>query len=278
MKIFLKSIFLIVLFTNLAISTIIEKIEIDGNLRVNEETIKMFSGVKIGDDLSKNDLNNALKNLYDTNFFKDVELKIEDSILKILVNENPIIKSVKINGVKNKTLEKALFENITQKKGASFDKFKVNSDSERINNILRNSGFYLSSIDTLISETNDNMIDLVFEIDLGKKAFIGEIVFLGDKKFKSRKLRNVIVSEEDRFWKFISQKRFINKERIELDKRLLISYYKNKGYFNVKIESETIEFDDNDNFRLVFKINAGKRYFFNKLWLIILKIMNKEIF
>ena len=264
MKIFLKSIFLIVLFTNLAKSTIIEKIEIDGNLRVNEETIKMFSGVKIGDDLSKNDLNNALKNLYDTNFFKDVELKIEDSILKILVNENPIIKSVKINGVKNKTLEKALFENITQKKGASFNKFKVNSDSERINNILRNSGFYLSSIDTLISETNDNMIDLVFEIDLGKKAFIGEIVFLGDKKFKSRKLRNVIVSEEDRFWKFISQKRFINKERIELDKRLLISYYKNKGYFNVKIESETIEFDDNDNFRLVFKIDAGKRYFFNK--------------
>ena len=264
MKIFLKSIFLIVLFTNLATSTIIEKIEIDGNLRVNDETIKMFSGVKIGDDLSKNDLNNALKNLYDTNFFKDVELKIEDSILKILVNENPIIKSVKINGVKNKTLEKALFENITQKKGASFDKFKVNSDSERINNILRNSGFYLSSIDTLISETNDNMIDLVFEINLGKKAFIGEIVFLGDKKFKSRKLRNVIVSEEDKFWKFISQKRFINKERIELDKRLLTSYYKNKGYFNVKIESDTIEFDDNDNFRLVFKIDAGKKYFFNK--------------
>ena len=264
MKIFLKSIFLIVLFINLAISTIIEKIEIDGNLRVNEETIKMFSGVKIGDDLSKNDLNNALKNLYDTNFFKDVELKIEDSILKILVNENPIIKSVKINGVKNKTLEKALFENITQKKGASFDKFKVNSDSERINNILRNSGFYLSSIDTLISETNDNMIDLVFEINLGKKAFIGEIVFLGDKKFKSRKLRNIIVSEEDKFWKFISQKRFINKERIELDKRLLTSYYKNKGYFNVKIESDTIEFDDNENFRLVFKIDAGKKYFFNK--------------
>ena len=264
MKIFLKSIFLIVLFTNLATSTIIEKIEIDGNLRVNEETIKMFSGVKVGDDLSKNDLNNALKNLYDTNFFNDVELKIEDSILKILVNENPIIKSVKINGVKNKTLEKALFENITQKKGASFDKFKVNSDSERINNILRNSGFYLSSIDTLISETNDNMIDLVFEINLGKKAFIGEIVFLGDKKFKSRKLRNVIVSEEDKFWKFISQKRFINKERIELDKRLLTSYYKNKGYFNVKIESDTIEFDDNENFRLVFKIDAGKKYFFNK--------------
>ncbi len=249
---------------SVAKSTIIEKIEIDGNIRVNNETIKMFSGIKIGDDLTTNELNDALKKLYETNFFKDVQLRIENSILKISVKENAIIRSIRIDGVKNKTLEKALFENISLKKGVSFNRFKINSDSLRINNILRASGFYLSSIETLISETDDNMVDLIFDINLGKKAFIGEIVFLGDKKFKSRKLRNVIVSEEDKFWKFISQKRFINKERIELDKRLLISYYKNKGYFNVKIESETIEFDDNNNFRLVFKIDSGKKYFFNK--------------
>ena len=262
-KIFLKVLFLTIFLMSVANSTVIEKIEIDGNVRDNNETIKMFSGIKIGEDLSKNQLNDALKRLYETNFFKDVQLKIENSILIISVIENAIIKSVKIDGVKNKTLEKALFENISQKKGASFDKFKINSDSERINNILRASGFYLSSIETLISETDDNMVDLIFDINLGKKAFIGEIVFLGDKKFKSRKLRNVIVSEEDKFWKFISQKRFINKERIELDKRLLINYYKNKGYFNVKIESETIEFDEDSNFRLVFKIDAGEKYFFN---------------
>ncbi len=263
-KTFLKALFLTIFLMNVAHSTVIEKIEIDGNVRVNNETIKMFSGVKIGEDLSKNQLNDALKKLYETNFFKDVQLKIENSTLIISVTENAIIKSVKIDGVKNKTLEKALFENISQKKGASFDKFKINSDSERINNILRASGFYLSSIETLVSETDDNMVDLIFDINLGKKAFIGEIVFLGDKKFKSRKLRNVIVSEEDKFWKFISQKRFINKERIELDKRLLINYYKNKGYFNVKIASETIEFDEDSNFRLVFKIDAGEKYFFNK--------------
>ncbi len=263
-RIFLKGLFLTFFLVSVANSTVIEKIEIDGNVRVNNETIKMFSGVKIGENLTRNQLNDALKKLYETNFFKDVQLKIENSILKIFVIENAIIKSVKIEGIKNKTLEKALFENISQKKGVSFDKFKINSDSERINNILRASGFYLSSIETLVSETDDNMVDLIFNINLGKKAFIGEIVFLGDKKFKSRKLRNIIVSEEDKFWKFISQKRFINKERIELDKRLLINYYKNKGYFNVKIESETIEFDEDSNFRLVFKIDAGEKYFFNK--------------
>ena len=199
-----KSLFLFILLMGIVKSAVIEKIEIDGNIRVNKETIKMFSGINIGEDLSNNDLNNVLKKLYDTNFFENVQLEIENSTLKIFVIENPIIRTVKIDGVKNKTLEKALFENITLKKGASFDKFKVNSDSERINNILRASGFYLSSIETLISETNDNMVDLIFDINLGKKAFIGKILFLGDKKFKSRKLRNVIVSEEDKFWKFIT--------------------------------------------------------------------------
>ena len=263
-RVILKSLFLIFFITTLAKSTIIEKIEIDGNIRVNKETIKMFSGIKIGDDLSRNDLNDVLKKLYETNFFDDVQLKIENTTLKIKIIESPIIRSVKIDGVKNSNLEEALFENITLKKGSSFDKSKVSSDSNRIINILRNSGFYLSSINTLVSESTDNMVDLIFDINLGEKAFIGEIVFLGDKKFKSRKLRNVIVSEEDKFWKFISQKRFINKERIELDKRLLLNYYKNKGYFKAKIESETIEFDDKNNFKLVFKIDAGDKYFFNK--------------
>ena len=263
-RVILKSLFLIFFITTLAKSTIIEKIEIDGNIRVNKETIKMFSGIKIGDDLSRNDLNDVLKKLYETNFFDDVQLKIENTTLKIKIIESPIIRSVKIDGVKNSNLEEALFENITLKKGSSFDKSKVSSDSNRIINILRNSGFYLSSINTLVSESTDNMVDLIFDINLGEKAFIGEIVFLGDKKFKSRKLRNVIVSEEDKFWKFISQKRFINKERIELDKRLLVNYYKNKGYFKAKIESETIEFDDKNNFKLVFKIDAGNKYFFNK--------------
>ena len=124
-KIFLKSLFLSLFLISVSNTAIIEKIEIDGNLRVNDETIKMFSGVNIGDDLSSNGLNEALKKLYETNFFKDVQLKIENSILKIFVVENAIIKSVKINGVKNKTLEKALFENISQKKGASFDKFSA---------------------------------------------------------------------------------------------------------------------------------------------------------
>jgi outer membrane protein insertion porin family len=264
-KLFLKVSLLIFLFISFSKAEKVEKIDIKGNLRVNSETIIMFSEVSIGEDLSKDDLNNILKKLYQTNFFKDVKLEINQSILKINVIENPIIQSVKIQGVKNKSLENALLDKISLNKGISFEDSKVAQESNKIQIILRKAGFYLSSIETLVAENNNNTIDLVFKIDLGEKAYIGEIAFIGDKKFKSRKLRNIIVSEEDKFWKFLSQKKFINKERIELDKRLLINYYKNKGYFNAKIQSDTILFDKNNNFKLVFKIDSGKKYFFNKL-------------
>ena len=264
LKRFLKILFVFCFFISFVEAEIINNIEVKGNQRVNTETIIMFSDVSVGQDLSDNDLNQILKKLYETNFFEDVEVNLKDSKLKITVIENPIIQSIRIEGVKNKSLEKALFEKINLSKGSSFNSFKVSSESKKIQNILRQSGFYLSSIETLIAKNDNNTIDLVFQIDLGEKAFIGEIIFIGDKKFKSRKLRNVIVSEEDKFWKFISQKRYINKERIELDKRLLINFYKNKGYFKANIESETIQYDENNNFRLVFKIDAGKKYFFNK--------------
>ncbi len=264
LRVVIKILFLLCFFTTIVRSEIIKDIEIKGNLRVNSETILMFSGISQGQDVSKEDLNVILKKLYETNFFEDVKVNFDQSKLEIIVVENPIIQTVRIEGVKNKNLEKALLEKISISKGSSFNKYKASSESARIQDMLRKSGFYLSSIETLIAENSDNTIDLVFQINLGEKAYIGEIVFIGDKKFKSRKLRNIIVSEEDNFWKFLSQKRFVNKERIELDKRLLINFYKNKGYFKAKIESSTIQFDKKNNFKLVFKIDAGKKYRFNK--------------
>ena len=111
---------LIILFsTNFSSAEIIKNIIIDGNERVNSETIKIFGKVKIGDDLNKKDLNNILKNLYETNFFKDVNLSLNDSILKIKLVENPIIQNLIIKGVENETLKKKLTETISLKEKKS---------------------------------------------------------------------------------------------------------------------------------------------------------------
>ena len=75
-----------------------------------------------------------------------------------------------------------------------------------------------------------------------KKQKLNQFNLLVIKKLKDRKLRNVIASEEHKFWKFISNKVYLNQQRINLDKRLLENYYKNKGYYNVKIQIHFAEF------------------------------------
>ena len=112
-------------------------------------------------------------------------------------------------------------------------------------------------------ENPNKTISLIYNIDLGKRAKIRKIKFIGDKKYKNRKLFRIIASEEDKFWKFLSQNKLLNQNRINLDVRLLENYYKNKGFYNVKVESIFAEFFDEGMFDLTFNINAGCKFYFN---------------
>ena len=146
----------------------------------------------------------------------------------------------------------------------SFDQELLSADINLIYNILKTNGYYFADI-TSSKSLNDelNTIDLKIDVELGEKAKIKKIVFLGEKIFKDKRLKEVIVSEEHKFWKFISKNVYINQELINLDKRLFSNYFKNNGYFNVKIENSFVEFDKNSNFNLIFNITPGKKYFFN---------------
>ena len=92
------------LIFNVSFSDVIEKIKINGNNRVSNETVIMFSNLKIGDDIDKDDLNDSLKEIYLTDYFKDVKISFSEGIVNINVQENPIVKSVTINGIKKKKI------------------------------------------------------------------------------------------------------------------------------------------------------------------------------
>jgi len=262
MKNKLAVIIIFLLCSSYSFAEIVNKIEIVGNERVNSETIRIFGGIELNDNLNTDDLNKILKKLYETNFFENVNLTLNNSILRIRVVENAIVQNLIIKGIDNDNLKKDISEIIIIKEKNPYLENKIKNDLNNVKNFLQEVGFYFSSVDILKKDNSNNTIDLIFEIDLGDKAYINEIVFLGDKKFKKRKLLNVITSEENRFWKFISNKRLLNKQRIELDKRLLVSFYKNQGYYNVSILDETVQFDNEQNFKIVFNIDSGKKFFF----------------
>jgi len=269
MNIYIKILLILFLFSFSAKAEIVKEIKIKGNQRVSSETVKIFSEVEKNSDLNLNNLNDVIKKIYSTNFFKNVEVKIVNNILYISVEENPIIQNLKIEGVKNKRILEILNEQIEMKEKSSFLENNVKKDEEKITNILRTNGYYFSKVVSKLKINENNTVDLIFDIELGEKAFIKKITFIGDKKIKDNKLRKIIISEEAKFWKFISSKKFLDINRIKLDEKLLFNYYKNKGYYNVSIESSSAKIINENNFELIFNINSGQKYYFGNIDLVV---------
>ncbi len=239
---------------------IINEIKVINNERISKETILVFSNIELGKDYKQNDLNRILNDLYSTDFFKNVSLEIKNNILYVTVKENKIIQEVIIEGLKKQEMIKILKKNIASKDKNPFVENKTRRDINIITSILKNSGFYFSEVNLKIAENNNDTINLIYEIKLGDKAYIKSINFIGDKFFKDRTLRGVIASEENKFWKFITSKKFVNPELISLDKRLLKNFYLNKGFYSVNINESVVEFTENNDFQLTYSIDAGQRF------------------
>mgnify|MGYP001321059178 FL=1 len=249
-------------------SEIIKKFDISGNQRISDETIIIFSDIKLNEEITKSKLDNAIKKLYKTNFFRNIILNFENQTLYLKVEENPIIENLQITGIKKQSLVEFIKDKMNLAEMRSFDQELLSADLDLINNILKTNGFYFAEISSSKNVNDElNTIDLKINIELGEKAKIKKIIFLGEKIFKDKRLKEVIASDEHKFWKFISRNVYINQELINLDKRLLETYFKNNGYYNVKIENSFVEFDKNSNFNLIFNISPGKKYFFNNFTL-----------
>ena len=257
------SILISILIVSHAKSELIENIEINGNERVSDQTVIIFSNLKIGDNINTNDLNISLKEIYGTNYFEEVQISFVDGTVKINVKENPIIQSIKINGIKkNNILEK--IEEVTSKiEKYPFIKNQVNEQVILLKNILKSYGYYFVELETSITSNDNNTVDLIYNFKLGEVAKISKINFIGNKVFRDNTLRNVIISEESKFWKFITRNKFVDSNRIKADVSRLTNFYQNRGYFDVNIKSTTAIINEEKQFELIFNIESGNKFYFN---------------
>jgi outer membrane protein insertion porin family len=279
MNYFIKVLIILVFFTNISNSEIIQSVEVNGNQRISKESIIVLGDISVNENFNLENLNNSLKKLYDTNFFKEINIYQDKGVLKITVIENPIIEEIEITGIKKNAFKEKIYENIYLKNRMSFTEIQFKKDIDLIKSILKTNGFYFAKIDSSIKKDDAlNSIKINVNIDLGEKAKIKEIIFLGDKKVKDKKLLELIASEEHKFWKFISNKVYLNQSLINLDKRLLENYYKNNGYYNVKVLNSFAELNNQGSFKLVFNINAGEKYYFNNFSLILPEDYNDKDF
>ena len=265
LKIFLKLILVFFFSTQNIYAEKINNISIIGNERISNETIILFSKLKKDQNINEKILNDALKSLYETGYFELINIITKNNEVIIDVKEYKIIQTSEVKGIKNKTLIRQINDLIKIEDKTSFFKEKIQVTKNNIINLLRSSGFYFAEVEPRIIENKNNSVDIVYEIDTGEKAVIDKITFIGNNKIKDKKLRNIIISEEDKFWKFITRNKYLDLNRVEIDKRLLANFYKNRGYYNAKIESSFAKLSGNQNFELSFKINSGQKYYFNEI-------------
>jgi outer membrane protein insertion porin family len=264
-KFILNVIFFILAINFQASADIVKKFNIEGNQRISNDTIILFSGVNIGQEINDKDLNLILKDLYNTKYFDDVRLLLKNNILNIFVKEYPIIQKINYYGIKSNTILEQITTNKLIKDKSPYNLFSLKKEKDRILNQIKLLGYYNSSIDSTVQTLDENLVEININIALGKKAKIKKITFIGNKVFKDSKLKRIIASSEYKFWKIISGRKYLNENIIKFDERLLRNYYLNNGYYNVKINSSFAKLVNENEFEVIFNIDSKQKIFFGDI-------------
>ena len=246
----MRKLFIIVLiyllYSSTAIAEVIKKINISGNSRVSEETIKIYGGIKINEDYKEKDLNRVLNDLFSTNFFEDVQIELSNNILNINLIEHPIINELIIIGEPAEKYIEQIRKIIKSKEKDSYIKNNIAKDINIIKRLYASAGYNFAQVDTKVRKIDKSNLDLIFEITKGEETRISKITFVGDKKIRDKRLRDIVASEEHKFWKIISRNTKFNQNLVNMDKRLLENYYRSIGYYDVQIKSNSAEINKKD--------------------------------
>ena len=256
----------------------VKKFNIIGNSRISDETIKVYGNIEVNKNYNEIDLNKVLNSLYETEFFEDVKVSILNNELTIEVTEFPFVDQLIILGEKSKKYKEQIEKIISTKEKRSFIKSNLARDIENIKALYSYAGYNSAKIEIKTKKISEDQVDILIEVDRGEKTKISTINFIGNKKISNRKLRDVITSEEDKFWKILSRNTNFNQSLLDLDTRLITNYYKSSGFYDVKVSSKLAKINVDGNIELTYSIDEGNRYVIKKISTNIDKVFDKKIF
>ncbi len=243
----------------------VERIVVEGNQRIEASTVETYLGVTSDTTTSQSELNQGLKDLYETGFFADVKLRRENGTLVVSVIENPSVNRVAFEG--NRAIDDEDLENeITLRPRAIYTRTDVQNDVKRLLDLYRRNGRYSATIEPKVIQKEQNRVDLVFEINEGPEASIQKITFIGNEVFSSSTLESVIRSSTSRWYQFLSDDDKYDPDRLAFDQELLRRFYQSQGYADFQVKSAFAELTpERDAFYLTFTLDEGPRYAFGEI-------------
>src|SRR5579862_559983 len=245
-----------------AVAQTVNSIAVEGNRRVESETIRSYFHAGPNGQLSPVEIDAGLKSLYATGLFEDVHISRPGGRIVVTVVEAPVINQVAFEGNK-KAKDDQLRAEVQSKARGTLSKATVQSDVQRIVEIYQRSGRFDVSVNPKIIELPNNRVNLVFEIKEGEKTGIKEINFVGAHAYSSGRLKDVIKTSVSNWLSFLQTTDIYDPDRIEADRDLLRRFYLQHGYADVRITSATGVYDPaKKGFIVTFVIDEGPQYHF----------------
>jgi outer membrane protein insertion porin family len=241
-------------------------IVVEGNRRVEADTIRAYFRLNPGERLDSFKIDQALKALYATGLFQDVRINQTGGRLVVIVEENPVINRVAFEGNK-KIKDDQLVNEVQSRPRGTLSRPTVQADVQRIVEIYRRNGRFDIRVEPKIIELPNNRVDLVFEVSEGDKTGVKKIRFIGNTSYRDQRLKDEIKTQET-FWpiSFLQQQDIYDPDRIEADRDLIRRFYLKHGFADVRVVSAVSVYDpEQKGFVVTYSIEEGERYRFGRV-------------
>jgi outer membrane protein insertion porin family len=243
----------------------ISAIRVEGNQRIEEGTIRSYMLVAPGDSFDPDRLDRSLKTLYATGLFNDVSLRRDGTTLVVHIVENPIVNRIVFEG-NHKLTDDQLRPEVQLRPRAVFTAALAQADRQRILDAYAKRGRYDARVEPKIIQLDQNRVDVVFEINDGDSTLISRIAFVGNKAFSEGRLKEIINSREEAFWRFLSTSDSYDPDRVNFDKELLRRFYLKNGFVDFQVTTASAEISpDRRAFFLTYTLDEGERYRVGKI-------------
>ena len=244
---------------------IIQSIQVEGNRRIETDTVLSNLPLKVGDPLSQSQMDQALKDLFATGYFADVHIRRSGNGLIVDVTENSIINRISFEG-NSKLKDDKLTEEIQLRPREVLSRTKIQAAQQRILEIYRRMGRFDATVEPKVIRLEENRVDLVFEINEGEVSFVRKINFIGNRHFTSSRLEEQLYTKRKRWYRLWASDDTFDPDRFAADQQQLQQYYFDMGYPDFRLKSAVPELSpDHKDFYLTFTLEEGELYTFGKV-------------
>ncbi len=243
----------------------IEQVRVEGTQRIEPSTVVSFLTIRAGEPLTQEALDASLKALFATGLFADVVLRREENTLVVEVVENPIINRISFEG-NSRIDDEVLAAEVQLRPRVVFTRTRVQNDVARLLELYRRSGRFAATVEPKVVQLPQNRVDLIFEIEEGPLTGVQRISFIGNNAFSDAELRDIVQTEESRFWKIFASEDTYDPDRLAFDRELLRRFYLSEGYADFRVVSGVAELTpDREDFFITFTLDEGERYKFGDI-------------